>query len=75
MFIIQDDGAGVSLADLELFNARNDDFILQNEKGETAHGNGIRLIKKIAAAHNGEAAFSSAEPHGLSVRIQLPLIQ
>lgn len=70
-FVLQDMGCGMDEALLLRLNAENTGQITQNEQGEIVHGNGVKLVHQIVAAHNGTIRFTNMEPHGLMTIIKL----
>lgn len=70
---VEDTGSGIpepllsELNQAEIFPGTPD------EKGEWAHGIGLRLVKRIAKVHKGKIVFSNVDPHGLTATIELPI--
>jgi signal transduction histidine kinase len=73
---IEDDGPGISDAHkdvmLEPF-VRGDDA--RNMDEAAGFGLGLSIAHAIVLAHGGELSLNDREPHGLMVRIQLPIHQ
>jgi signal transduction histidine kinase len=73
---VEDDGPGISDARkqemLEPF-VRGDDARTMDES--TGFGLGLSIARAIALAHGGELSLHDRIPHGLIVRMQLPLWQ
>ncbi|MBR0784257.1 ATP-binding protein [Bradyrhizobium iriomotense] len=73
---VEDDGPGISDARkqemLEPF-VRGDDARTMDES--TGFGLGLSIARAIAVAHGGELSLHDREPHGLIVRMQLPVWQ
>ncbi|OPY94972.1 two-component sensor histidine kinase [Bradyrhizobium sacchari] len=73
---VEDDGPGISDARkqemLEPF-VRGDDARTMDES--TGFGLGLSIARAIALAHGGELSLHDREPHGLIVRMQLPVLQ
>ncbi len=73
---VEDNGPGISDADkgemLEPF-VRGDDA--RNMDEATGFGLGLSIARAIALAHGGELSLHDRQPHGLVVRIQIPLRQ
>ena len=71
---VEDDGPGISDADkgdmLEPF-VRGDDA--RNMDDAAGFGLGLSIARAIALAHGGELTLHDRQPHGLVVRIQIPL--
>jgi signal transduction histidine kinase len=73
---VEDDGPGISDAQkqnmLEPF-VRGDDA--RNMDDATGFGLGLSIANAIVLAHGGTLSLHDREPHGLIVRIQLPVHQ
>jgi len=73
---IEDDGPGISNARkdvmLEPF-VRGDDA--RNMDGTAGFGLGLSIAHAIVLAHGGELSLNDRQPHGLIVRIELPVHQ
>lgn len=73
---VEDDGPGISdarkLEMLEPF-VRGDDARTMDDS--TGFGLGLSIARAIAVAHGGELSLHDREPHGLIVRMQLPVWQ
>jgi signal transduction histidine kinase len=73
---VEDDGPGISDARkqemLEPF-VRGDDARTMDDS--TGFGLGLSIARAIAIAHGGELSLHDREPHGLIVRMQLPVWQ
>jgi signal transduction histidine kinase len=73
---VEDDGPGISDARkqemLEPF-VRGDDARTMDDS--TGFGLGLSIARAIALAHGGELSLHDHEPHGLIVRMQLPVRQ
>jgi signal transduction histidine kinase len=73
---VEDDGPGISDARkdimLEPF-VRGDDA--RNMDETAGFGLGLSIARSIALAHGGELSLNDRQPHGLIVRIQLPVRQ
>lgn len=73
---VEDDGPGISDARkqemLEPF-VRGDDARTMDES--TGFGLGLSIARAIALAHGGELSLHDRQPHGLIVRMQLPVWQ
>jgi signal transduction histidine kinase len=73
---VEDDGPGISDARkqemLEPF-VRGDDARTMDDL--TGFGLGLSIARAIALAHGGELSLHDREPHGLIVRMQLPMWQ
>jgi len=67
---VEDDGAGVALADLpRLF-----DRFYRTDKSRRAGGSGLGLsiVRQVAELHGGSASAEPARPKGLRIRVILP---
>lgn len=73
VFVLQDTGCGMEESLVARLNAEPAEQIMQNEQGEIVHGNGLKLVRQIIAAHNGRIHFSNVPPHGLAVIMELPV--
>lgn len=73
---VEDDGPGISDARkqemLEPF-VRGDDARTMDDS--TGFGLGLSIARAIALAHGGELSLHDRQPHGLIVRMQLPMWQ
>jgi signal transduction histidine kinase len=73
---VEDDGPGISDADksemLEPF-ARGDDA--RNMDEAAGFGLGLSIARAITLAHGGELSLHDRQPHGLVVRIRIPVRQ
>jgi signal transduction histidine kinase len=73
---VEDDGPGISDARkdvmLEPF-VRGDDA--RNMDEAEGFGLGLSIARAIALAHGGKLSLNDRQPHGLIVRIQLPVRQ
>ena len=73
---VEDDGPGMSDARkqemLEPF-VRGDDARTMDDS--TGFGLGLSIARAIALAHGGELSLHDRQPHGLIVRMQLPVWQ
>jgi signal transduction histidine kinase len=73
---IEDDGPGISDARkdamLEPF-VRGDDA--RNMDEAAGFGLGLSIARAIVLAHNGELSLNDRQPHGLIVRMELPVHQ
>jgi signal transduction histidine kinase len=73
---VEDDGPGIS-------NARKDVMLEPFVRGDDARnmdeaagfGLGLSITRAIVLAHGGELSLNDRQPHGLMVRIQLPVHQ
>lgn len=73
-FDICDDGCGISPARLKTLNDTGTIFSTQEKTECTEHGLGIKIVQQIVNLHKGKLYFSNLEPHGLSVKIEIPFI-
>lgn len=70
---ISDDGAGIAAEHLKALNRGDAIASTRNSDGKTEHGLGLKLVVQIVKAHCGTVSFSENTPHGLEVRISLPI--
>lgn len=69
IFTVSDDGLGVSEKKLEQFNQgviSGGDYM---DNGEASHGYGLKLVRQIVEAHQGQILYENNIPHGLCVKI------
>jgi len=73
---VEDDGPGIS-------DAQKDNMLEPFVRGDSARnmdeaagfGLGLSIARAIVLAHGGELSLHDSEPHGLRVRIQIPVSQ
>ena len=73
---VEDDGPGISDARKEVMMepfVRGDDA--RNMDETAGFGLGLSIARTIALAHGGKLSLNDRQPHGLIVRIQLPIRQ
>jgi signal transduction histidine kinase len=73
---VEDDGPGISDARKEVMLepfVRGDDA--RNMDEASGFGLGLSIARSIVLAHGGELSLNDREPHGLIVRIRLPVRQ
>ena len=73
---VEDDGPGISDARKEVMLepfVRGDDA--RNMDEAAGFGLGLSIARSIVLAHGGELSLNDRQPHGLIVRIQLPVRQ
>jgi signal transduction histidine kinase len=73
---VEDDGPGISDARKEVMLepfVRGDDA--RNMDEAAGFGLGLSIARTIVLAHGGELSLHDRQPHGLIVRIQLPVRQ
>ena len=73
IFIISDNGHGMSGPQLNALNSNEDIFNSQKSEDDTEHGLGLKIVRQIVKAHQGTIQFSTIIPHGLNVIITLPI--
>ena len=73
IFIVSDNGHGMSEPQLNALNSNEDIFSSQKSEGDTEHGLGLKIVRQIVKAHQGTIQFSAIIPHGLNVIITLPI--
>lgn len=54
-------------------NHNEDISSTQEQSDEIDHGLGLKVVRQIVKAHLGKIRYFDAAPHGLSIRIELPL--
>lgn len=74
IFKITDTGCGISDPHLNLLNSGTPILSTQEENISIDHGLGLKIVQKIVQAHHGKIHFRKNCPHGLIVKISLPLI-
>lgn len=72
-FSVMDNGHGVSEPQLNALNSDEDISSTQKQTDESEHGLGLKIVRQIVRAHQGDVLFSGAIPHGLIVSIHLPM--
>jgi signal transduction histidine kinase len=73
---VEDDGPGISDARKEVMLepfVRGDDA--RNMDDATGFGLGLSIARAVALAHGGKLSLHDRQPHGLIVRIELPVRQ
>lgn len=70
---ISDDGVGIAPDRLKVLNRGDDITSTQGNDEKDEHGLGLKLVMQIVKAHRGTVSFSDNIPHGLEVRISLPI--
>ena len=73
VFVVSDNGHGMSEPQLNALNSNEDISSSQKSEGDTEHGLGLKIVRQIVKAHQGNIYFSEARPHGLEVKISLPM--
>ena len=73
LFDIRDTGCGIDDTRLTMLNNGTPISSTQEESNSTDHGLGLKIVRQIVKAHGGKIYFSSTVPHGLSVKIELPI--
>ena len=72
VYCVSDDGVGVSKEELERLQLCGQGDISHKDyedSGEAAHGYGLKLVKQIVKAHEGEVIFQANTPQGFRVEI------
>lgn len=72
-FDIRDTGCGINDRRLTLLNHGTPVSSTQEESNRADHGLGLKIVQQIVKAHDGKIYFSNIEPHGLRVKIELPV--
>ena len=74
IFSVIDNGHGISEPKL---HSLNDNKTIQSTQEEQSigyeHGLGLKIVCQIVRAHGGKILFSNTIPHGLNVKITIPL--
>ena len=70
---ISDDGVGIAPDRLKVLNRGDDITSTQGNDEKDEHGLGLKLVMQIVKARRGTVSFSDNSPHGLEVRISLPI--
>jgi signal transduction histidine kinase len=71
---VEDDGPGISDARKEVMQepfVRGDDA--RNMDDTTGFGLGLSIARSVVLAHGGKLSLHDRQPHGLIVRIELPV--
>lgn len=74
IFKVIDTGCGISDSRLDLLNNGTSISSTQEENISIDHGLGLKIVQQVVKAHHGEIHFRKNLPHGLIVKISLPLI-
>ena len=72
-FTISDNGQGIREPLLDSLNRDEDISSTQEQSDGIDHGLGLKIVRQIVKVHQGKIHFFNTVPHGLSVRIELPL--
>ena len=72
-FSVVDNGCGISEPQLNTLNSDKDISSTQKQTGEIEHGLGLKIVRQIVKIHQGTIRFSNTVPHGLTVKIFLPM--
>lgn len=73
VFVVSDNGHGMSEPQLNVLNSNEDISSSQKSDGDTEHGLGLKIVRQIVKAHKGIVHFSETNPHGLTVKIGIPI--
>lgn len=71
--VISDDGVGIVPDRLKALNCGDIIESSQRSDEKTEHGLGLKLVAQIVRAHQGTISFAGSIPHGLTVKISLPM--
>ena len=74
IFKVVDTGCGINDSRLDLLNNGTSISSTQEENISIDHGLGLKIVQQIVKAHHGKIHFRKNSPHGLIVKISLPLI-
>ncbi len=72
-FTVTDNGHGVSESQLNALNSDEDISSTQKQTEEAEHGLGLKIVRQIVKTHQGVIRFAETIPHGLTVKILLPM--
>lgn len=72
-FIVTDYGVGIDDTYIKMLNKSQIIPTTQNDSDGSEHGLGLKIVKQIVKVHQGEISFCSMVPHGLCVKIILPV--
>ena len=72
-FEISDTGCGISESRISLLNSGMSISSTQEENNDADHGLGNKIVRQIVKAHHGKLHFLKNSPHGLIIKISLPL--
>ena len=72
-FEISDTGCGISDSRMALLNSGVSISSTQEENNGADHGLGHKIVRQIVKAHHGKLHFLKNPPHGLTIKISLPL--
>ncbi len=72
-FEISDTGCGISDSRMALLNSGVSISSTQEENNGADHGLGHKIVQQIVKAHHGKLHFLKNPPHGLTIKISLPL--
>ena len=73
VFVVSDNGHGMSEPQLNALNSNEDISSSQKSDGDTEHGLGLKIVRQIVKAHQGTIRFFDTVPHGFSVTVELPV--
>ena len=73
VFVVSDNGHGMSEPQLNALNSNEDISSSQKSDGDTEHGLGLKIVRQIVKAHQGTIRFFDTFPHGFSVTVELPV--
>lgn len=73
VFVVSDNGHGMSEPQLNALNSNEDISSSQKSEGDTEHGLGLKIVRQIVKTHQGTVYFSETNPHGLTVKIGIPI--
>lgn len=72
-FSVSDNGKGISEPLLNSLNHNEDISSTQEQSDGIDHGLGLKVVRQIVKVHQGKIRYFDTVPHGLGIRIELPL--
>lgn len=72
-FSISDNGQGIGEPLLDSLNHDEDISSTQEQSDGIDHGLGLKIVRQIVRVHQGKIHYFDTVPHGLEIKIQLPL--
>jgi len=72
--VVQDSGAGIPEMHLQRVTERFYRVDKARSREYGGHGLGLAIVKELCEAHGGAVQLSNLDPHGLEVRLTIPLV-